>query len=287
MRRTRRALLTVATLAATLLVGLAPARAETAAGPFSDNTPPFDFTDAFYRQNGVNPLNILNRRTGMDGLSVIDESPDPTRRDVRVTITLPAYDHSGGMLFWNVFGEFGSNGFTRNQAGRSARAVAEASPIWVFPRADGDPLALGNNRQADMIDMRNGYFSNNPLGLWVIVFVNYTDAAFDTEEGRQALADLAERNGLDRDGTPIIKSRSELDDLTREGFVTQRRRPVDGSKGPRWSICPVIEDPTDGAIALDAFLVTVLQENGEPLPAEEDFVANFESLRLTGEWANG
>jgi hypothetical protein len=138
-----------------------------------------------------------------------------------------------------------------------------------------------------MIDMRNGYFSNNPLGLWVIVFVNYTDAAFDTEEGRETLADLVERNGLDRDGTPIIKSRSELDDLARKGFVTQRRRPVDGSRGPRWSICPVIEDPTDGAIALDAFLVTVLQENGEPLPAEEDFVTNFESLRLTGEWANG
>jgi hypothetical protein len=28
-----------------------------------------------------------------------------------------------------------------------------------------------------MIDLRHGYFSNNPLGLCIIMFVNYTDRA--------------------------------------------------------------------------------------------------------------
>lgn len=65
--------------------------------------------------------------------------------------------------------------------------------------------------------MRHGYFSNNPLGLWVHVFVSYTDKAFNTPEGREALAELADRNGLALDGTPIIATLSELEDLT--GFV--------------------------------------------------------------------
>ena len=61
--------------------------------------------------------------------------------------------------------------FTKNAAGREAKQIADDSPVYVFPTRDGDPLGVGNNRQADMIDMRHGYFSNNPLGLWVHVFV--------------------------------------------------------------------------------------------------------------------
>jgi hypothetical protein len=248
-----------------------------------DDFPLFDFTDKFYKRNGIKVEALVGRRNGADGLSVVDNSPDRIHRDVRVTFTLPAYDLNGDTLFWTVNSDLAPNPFTNNKAGREARELAEESPVYVFPIRGGDPLGVGNNRQANMIDMRHGYFSNNPLGLWVHVFVNWTDAAFDTQAGRDALAELADRNGLALDGTPIIKTDSELKDLTEDGFVTQQKRPV--TQQGRWFICPVFKDPRNGAIAPDAFLATVRQEDGTPLPAERHFVEDFESLQETGDWS--
>jgi hypothetical protein len=250
----------------------------------ADNSkPPFDFADGFYRANGIRPEAIANRRTGNDGLSVPDVAPDSTRRNVRVTITLSAYGDSADIRFWNVFGEFDVNAFTPNGAGRTAREIAERSPIFVFPKRAGDRLALGNNRQTDMIDLRQGYFSNNPIGLWIIVFVNYTDRAQNTAAGRAEVSRLAARNGRDLDGTAIIRSLSELNDFVSKGLVTRETRPLNGSRGEVYSICPVIEDPRGGAIARDAFLVAPLRQDGAPL--EPEFLRNFEALRLTGDWA--
>jgi hypothetical protein len=81
-----------------------------------------------------------------------------------------------------------------------------------------------------------GYVSNNPLGLWRLTFVRYTDAAFDTDDGRETLADLVERNGTDVDGTPVIKTKSEIEDLESEGLVELYTRPDDGSQGPPWVV---------------------------------------------------
>lgn len=79
--------------------------------------------------------------------------------------------------------------------------------------------------------MRNGYFSNNPLGLWTHVWVSYTPRAFNTSEGRKTLEDLRKRNGLALDGTPIIKTLSELDELFSKGLAAKRLRNPDGSEG--------------------------------------------------------
>jgi hypothetical protein len=269
-------------LLSTAIAGAGAGPAAASSGHGSD--PPFDFTDDFYRANGVDPARLAGRPTGSDGRSVVDESPDPTRRDVRLLSTLPAYDHSGGMIFFNVFADLQPNAFTANRAGRDARQLAEASLVYVFPRLGGDPLGLGNNRQADLIDLRHGYFSNNPLGIWVHVFVNWAARAFNTADGRRALAELADDNGLALDGTPIITTLSELEDLTDDGFVTQQRRAT--TAVGRWFICPVIEDPRDGAIAPDARLNIVRRPDGTPLPAEQRFLDNFESLRTTGDWAD-
>jgi hypothetical protein len=247
---------------------------------------PFDFSDSFYTANGVNPNRIVQRRSGSDGLSVFDESFPRNHRNIRVTITLPAYDTSGHIEFWNLLGELQSEGFTANAAGRDARALANRSSIWVFPKRSGNALATGNSRQADMIDLSGGYFSNNRLGLWVIVFVNYTDRAFNTAEGQQALLDLARRNGLDLDGTPIIRTRSDLDDLTQRGFVSQQIRSADGSQGPTWSLCPVIKDPRGGAIAPDAFLAIVRRIDGTVLPAEREFERQFNCLQTSGDYCH-
>lgn len=251
----------------------------------SSNARPFDFSDSFYLRNGVIPAQISNKRTGADGLSVFDVAPDNDHNNVRVKITIPAYDHSGGIQYWYLLGEIFKTGFTNDQAGARARQIADAYKIYVFPKASGNPLGLGNNRQADMIDLRNGYFSNDPLGLWVIVFVNYTAQA-NSSAGRKALNDLAGKNGVSTDGTPIIKSLSDLTDLTRKGFVTQTIRAVDGSQGPTWSLCPVIKDPRNGVIASDAFLAFTRNADGSPFLTERAFINNFNCLQQTGDWCN-
>jgi hypothetical protein len=76
-----------------------------------------------------------------------------------------------------------------------ARQIADNMPLYVFPTRTGNPIGLGNNRQADIVDMRNGYFSNNPLGLWIHIWVSYTDRAFKTSDGKKMLEDLRKADG--------------------------------------------------------------------------------------------
>lgn len=152
----------------------------------------------------------------------------------------------------------------------------------VIPRRGTDPLGLGALRQSVILDMRNGYFSNNKLGLWIHIWINYTAKATNTAEGRKTLDDLARRNGRDLDGTAIIATISEIDDLFKKGLITKQTRPLNDPL--RYAICPVIEDPTDGGIARDQFLAFTRKPDGSPL--EREFVDNFESLRLTGDPAD-
>ncbi len=64
-----------------------------------------------------------------------------------------------------------------------------------------------------MFDTTSGYFSCNPLGLWRLTFPRFTDLALNSDEGKAKLDELRERNGADKDGTPIIKRLSEIDEL--------------------------------------------------------------------------
>jgi hypothetical protein len=247
-----------------------------------DRAPIFDFSDAFYRTNGIDPAKLVGRRSGTDGLSVPAKAPDANHRDVRVLFTLPAYDTSGKRWFFTVLSDLAPNPFTPNAAGRTAQQLAEASPVYVFPTLTGDPLGVGNSRQADLIDMRHGYFSNNPLGLWVHVFVTWTPKALNTAAGKRALADLKARNGESLDGTPIIKTQSDLDALSAAGYVKLTKRPTTAQG--RYFVCPVYKDPRRGAITRDAFLATVRRTDGSPLPAEQGFVDDFNALQTTGEY---
>jgi hypothetical protein len=241
----------------------------------------YDFTDAYYLANGVNPAGIAGRRQA-DGIrAVVDQPFFAFQRPVRALSTFPAYNHSGDLAFFTVMGGGSTSLFTNDAAGRRARVVADSFIEYVFPRADADKVAIGRDRQAVILDMRNGYFGNDPLGLWIHVWVSYTDRAFQTRDGQRELADLARRNGLDRDGTPLIRTVGDIDRLFGKGLVSKTTRGVDDPL--RYAICPVVEDPTDGGIAPDQVLNVVRLPDGTPL--EPEFVQNFESLRLTGRWA--
>jgi hypothetical protein len=243
----------------------------------------YDFTDAYYRQNGVDPTRIEGRRNGSDNASVFDVPFFSYQRNVRALLTLPAYDHSGSLHFFTVMGGLTSAGFTNNRAGQRAQTIAESYIEYIFPTRTGNPIGLGNTRQSNILDMRNGYFSNDPLGLWLHVWVSYTDSAFNTREGSKMLAQLARNNGVALDGTPIIRTLSEFDNLLNKGFVQKRTVARDGSEGVvPYAICPVIKDPREGGIAPDTFLAITRKADGTPV--EPFFLDSYNSLKVTGDW---
>jgi hypothetical protein len=215
-------------------------RAATKASP-----PPFDFSDAYYLANGVNPDNILERVDGTcpindkPACSVVDNSnTDPNRRNIRVLSTTGGFDHEGNPLYYNIFGMVMPNTFTNDDAGQEAMDIANDFEAYIFPKASGNPLSpeLSNRRQDNVFTTKHGYFVNNPLGLWIAVFVSYTPAAFNTEKGRATLAALAAKNGTDLDGTPMIRKAIEVDELEGKGLVEEQTRALDGSQGPPWII---------------------------------------------------
>ena len=239
----------------------------------------YDFTDAYYLENGVNPALISGRMQAGTGIAVNDTPNFPFQRNVRALLTLPAYDHSGDINYFTVLGGISANAFTANAAGRAARQIADSFTEYLFPQAGTDPIGF-TFRQSSVLDMRHGYFGADPLGLWIHKWVNFTPRALNTRAGRQFLASLARENGTALDGTPIIASNSDVDNLLSQGYITVRTRPTNDSL--RYAICPVIKDPTDGGIAQDQFLAITLKPDGTPV--EPDFLEAFESLRTTGDW---
>jgi hypothetical protein len=261
-----------------------PAQAQ--AGTVTGSGPPFDFSDAFYLANGIDPANILNRVNGMDGNSVIDNHvPGPDFRNIRITNTTGGADNNGSLLYYVITGFVMPNTFTSDAAGQAALATAEKSRAFIFPKASGGPLdpSPGNRRQDNVFDYV--YDPRNPLGLWTATFVSYTPAAFNTAAGQQALANVGEKNGHDLDGTPLLFSTSDITGLQQDGYVQLQHRAFDGSQGFPWIILPIIHDPRGGSIAKDAFLTDVDKPDGTPLvPLVSE---QFGCLQQTGNYCPG
>jgi len=228
----------------------------------------YDFNDAYYLQNGINPA-LISGRIQPGPIAVVDTPFFSYQRDVRALLTIPNYDHSGNIFYFTVLGGFADNAFTANSAGVIARQIADSRIEYVFPKAGTDPVGLGALRQSVMLDMRNGYFGKDPLGLWTHVWVSYT-----------AKAATRGAHGRDLDGTPIVASTSDIDTLLNKGYIALTTRAL--SDPLHYSICPVNADPTDGGIAPDQFLAITLKADGTPL--EPEFLSNFQSLQTTGDW---
>ncbi|BCM92283.1 hypothetical protein IAD21_04162 [Abditibacteriota bacterium] len=269
LRRSLPALLTTL-LAFALPVALTPAHAD-----IQDRL--YDFTDAYYLSNGINPAMISGRRQATPPLGTTDTPFFSYQRPVRALLTLPAYDQSGNPWFFTVLGGFSVAAFTPNSAGQKARQIAESNLEYIFPQRGTDPMGLGALRQSVVLDMRHGYFGNDPLGLWLHTWVSYTDQAFNTKDGQKALSDLTKKNGLAVDGTPIIKSVSDIENLQKKGFITTLNAPLNSEL--RYAICPVNRDPRNGGIAPDQFLATTLKPDGTPL--EPAFTNLFNSLKAS------
>src|ERR1043166_2689560 len=133
----------------------------------------YDFTDAYYLENGVNPALIEGRME--PGPTAVNDTPIfPFQRDVRALLTLPAYDHSGNINYFTVLGGISAAAFTADAAGQEARAIADSFIEYLFPKQGTDPIGL-DFRQSSVLDMRNGYFGGDPLGIWLHVWVNRSE----------------------------------------------------------------------------------------------------------------
>lgn len=224
------------------------------------NAPPFDFSDNFYRINGVDINNILGRPGNPDRPPahwVLDNSNnDPTRRGVRILETTGGWDRDGNLIYYSIMGGMKATTFTNDAAGVRARALAEDFRAFLFPRtprnADGSPgrvildPAPPNRRQDNVFDTKNSYFCQNLLGLWLITMVVYTQDGYNawvnnTNPALHAeLQEIANRNGIDLNGTPILNTVPDIDHLRNIGAVEFRFNgeggPPAGEDGPRWVI---------------------------------------------------
>lgn len=160
---------------------------------------------------------------------------------------------------------------------------------------------FSTNRSAIDGSANFSYNGDNLLGLWIITYHWYTAAGFgpqQTPDCKAALAFLAARNGLNLDGTPIIKTGAELH------FVENNLQGNEGNDFPRpptnacaaegnldffgrdggavWLVCPSIPDPTRGAIAPDAFVDTVRKQDDSPL--DPQISASFSCLQKNGQF---
>jgi hypothetical protein len=286
--------LAVLALALTASPGLDLGTSASAGGGGNLGTSPFDFTDAVYRAHGILPENIVLRvgTAGRAGDYVIDNTnTDPNRTNVRTVENTPGTTGTSGLTYANIFGVLNSTSFERNASGQltargqSAFDTAERFRVFIFPKASNgsilDPF-LPNKRQDNVFDTRDGYFSNDPLGLWVAVWVVYTPKAA-TAEGRKELDPIAATNGRDLDGSPILTSPSQIDNLAAKGLIELRTRPVDDPVF-RWVICPIPEDPRSGFIRADAFVRDVRRADGSAVfPA---LGRNFACLQQSGDWCD-
>lgn len=249
-----------------------------------DFNEPFVFSNSFFRANGIEPTAVLGLPACGAG-GVCDESSPAASHysNVRVTSTLGAHEHSGDPTFVIIQGLVDVSSFTANAAGVEARETAEAFRVFFFPKANPNGLpelspAASNLRQNNVLDTRGGYFSNDPLGLWVMIWVSWDGSQLSSNACQSAMDDLAADNGADLDGTPIVTTVSDIENLQAKACVTLRSRPSDGSLGARWLLCPTFKDPTDGVIRPDASLVSV--------PVHPEIDDAFGCLQNTHDWCN-
>ena len=249
---------------------------------------PHDFTNDYYFNNGINPKEIIGRRTGTDGLSVFGISSDPTHSSVRVIATLPGYDQDGNIVFWYPLGDLTAYGFTDDKIGVLARETAKLYPIYIFPDLNNKGSHnFEANRQAPLVDDSWSMYMGkalNPVGVREVFFVNYTEKAFG-KENAEIMAYFAKKNGLATDDTPIIKTVDDIKVLRAYDLISFGSMTLDPDRPimDMFIMSPIIRDPLKGVIAKDAFIL-MAEKDGDCLPTEEIFEWHFNCLQTTGSW---
>ena len=204
--------------------------------------PAFQFSDEFYRANGIDAEEIRRQENGAmapnrfgafyrgigDAFVASGEAPDDRfLDDTRIQIHNMGFNAAGEMLFYPDPPAFLFESAFLN---KETKDLTNRSFVFIFPRAKEGPnpvegcndaptafdfLAPGacNRRQDNIFDTGNGYLTSNPLGLWRIMFVTWDGPDVKTPACQEKMAELAARNGLDTDGTPIMRTVHDVLDV--------------------------------------------------------------------------
>lgn len=204
--------------------------------------PAFQFSDAFYLANGIDPAELRAQENGATGPSrfgafyrgvgdaFVAPGTAPDARfidDTRIRIHNMGTNAAGEMLFYPDPPAFFFESAFLNQ---ETKDLTNRSFVFIFPRTvqqpnpvpgcggnptSGDLLDPGpcNRRQDNIFDTGNGYLTSNPLQLWRIMWVTWDGPDIDTPECQAEMAELAARNGLDTEGTPLLTSVREVLDV--------------------------------------------------------------------------
>lgn len=220
--------------------------------------PGFQFSDRFYAKNGLDASVIRGHgafRFAGDGIgTVFDHAPDGRFANARILPTNMGYNAVGENLYYpDPPAAFFADAFTNDARGQKAREIANEFRAFIFPRTQApartipgcegvtpslspfDPSPC-NRRQDNLFDTGLGYLTDNPLGLWRLTFVLYTDAAGAHGQCSALRSTIADRNGLDEEGRPLLKRKAEITELADEGCVTLGQRAEDGANGAPWVV---------------------------------------------------
>jgi hypothetical protein len=96
----------------------------------------------------------------------------------------------------------------------------------------------------------------------------------DAGAGKALAANLIQRNGVDADGTPFLRTIDDVKNAAAAGIVKITLRSDDGSQGAPWFICAVFKDFTHGAITSDSTLTFVHNTDGT-IPAGEQNIKDL------------
>ncbi len=281
--------------------------------------PGFQFSDDFYAANGIDAVELRNQENGAtapsrfgafyrgvgDAGTALGVAPDSRfLDDTRITIHNMGTNAAGEMLFYPdppVF--FFESAFLTEDT----KALTNRSFVFLFPRTvpgpnpvpgcggapvSGDLLDPGpcNRRQDNIFDTGNGYLTSNPLQLWRIMFVTWDGPDVGTPECQAKMAELAARNGLDTDGTPVLKAVREVFDVAGPDVVAGQGAnevvvpgvlPAAGLRNPdpRNDI-PDVEPDAGGQVCVT--VRTRRQDDGFGNPAQPDNPLTAENEALDG-----
>lgn len=153
--------------------------------------------------------------------------------DTRIIIHNMGTNAAGERLFYpDPLTFFFESAFLNQQA----KNLTNNSFVFLFPRtrpsvrpvngdgtfncAPGTPATVDlldpgpcNRRQDNIFDTGNGYLTDNPLQNWRIMFLTWDGPDVNAPECQAKMAQLAARNGLDEEGTPILTSIREVLDV--------------------------------------------------------------------------
>ena len=139
--------LTLIAIAMTVLTGIGHTSTLVVPPHASSNPPPFDFTNGFYRVNGINPSNIGERAGNPDRNPlhwVVDNSnTDPNRRNIRILETTGGFNNSGNLIYYSIMGTVMPNTFQRDASGnltadgQHAMDLANSFRAFIFPKRNG------------------------------------------------------------------------------------------------------------------------------------------------------